>query len=113
MPRTVYCWRCDMPLPMLNEKEWAKLAPLLDGAISDFKEARRATGMGLAEARASSVFGARALARYRELTGFDETNVNALHHHRLSLHGLPCAACGKPLRTLRAKLCLACGHPRA
>ena len=78
MPRTLHCWRCDLEVPMLDEDEWATLAPLLVGAISDLKETRLATGMGLAEARASGIFGARALARYRELTGFDETNLNAL-----------------------------------
>ena len=97
---------------MLDEDEWARLVPLLRTAIPDFMDTHRATGMGLSEARSSGVFGARALALYRELTGFDETNLNALWHHRLSLYGPPCAACGKPLRTPRAKLCAACGHPR-
>ena len=112
MPRILYCWRCDMDLPMLDEDEWAKLAPLLRTSIPDFMDEHRVTGIGLSEAQSSGVFGARALAFYRELTGFDETNVNALHHHRLSLYGPPCAACGKPLRTPRARLCAACGHPR-
>lgn len=112
MPRVLYCWRCDMGLPMLDEDEWAKLAPLLRTAIPDFMDEHRVTGIGLGEAQSSGVFGARALAFYRELTGFDETNVNALHHHRISLYGPPCAACGKPLRTPRARLCAACGHPR-
>jgi hypothetical protein len=50
-----------------------------------------------------------ALARYFEITGFRETNPNAIWHHRLSLFGPPCASCGKLLRTPRAKLCAACG----
>ena len=29
MPRILYCWRCDMDLPMLDEDEWAKFEPLL------------------------------------------------------------------------------------
>lgn len=113
MPRTVYCWRCAMDLPMLDEDEWARLVPLLRTAIPDFMDVHRTTGIGLGEAQASGVFGVRALAWYRELTGFDETNLNALWHHRLSLYGPPCEACGKPLRTPQAKRCAACGHPRA
>jgi hypothetical protein len=101
-----------MELPMLDEDEWAQLAPLLQATIEDFMEVRRATGVGLEEAQANGTLGRRALAFYRELTGFDETNINALWHHRLADYGPPCAQCGKPLRTPRAKLCAACGHPR-
>ncbi len=112
MPRTLYCWRCDMELPMLDESEWAQLEPMLANAIGDLVALCRETGMGLGEARSSGLLGGRALSFYRQLTGFEETNLNALHHHRLSLYGPPCTSCGKPLRTPRAKLCAACGHPR-
>jgi hypothetical protein len=53
------------------------------------------------------------LGRYLEVTGFEETNVNAVFHHVVSLYGPPCATCGKLLRTPRAKLCAACGAPVA
>lgn len=112
MAQTLYCWRCDFELPMLDEMEWAQLAPLLQGAIAEFMEERRRTGVGLDEARDTGILGRRALAFYRELTGFEETNLNALWHHRLSLYGPPCGHCGKPLRTPRAKLCAACGRDR-
>jgi hypothetical protein len=52
---------------------------------------------------------AKLLARYYEITGFRETNPNAVGHHRLSMYGPPCSSCGKPLRTPRAKSCDACG----
>lgn len=51
-----------------------------------------------------------ALQVYEEITGFHETNKNALWHHRLSVYGPPCLHCGKPLRTTRAKHCAACGR---
>jgi len=41
-----------------------------------------------------------------------ETNPNALWHHRLSQLGPSCRACGKPLRTVRAKFCAECGTPK-
>jgi hypothetical protein len=49
------------------------------------------------------------LERYREVTGFVETNINAVFPHIISLYGRPCGVCGKPLRTPRAKMCAACG----
>lgn len=112
MARILYYWRCDRELPMLDEDEWAVMQPLLGRTISDFQDERTKTGIGLSEAQATGVFGRRALALYRESTGFEETNVNALWHHRLSLYGPPCVHCGKPLRTPRARLCAACGRPR-
>jgi hypothetical protein len=36
------------------------------------------------------------LDEYERITGFRETNPNAVYHHRLSLYGSRCAACGKP-----------------
>jgi len=44
----------------------------------------------------------RILRRYFELTGFEETNPNAVWHHVASQYGPPCSSCGKPLRTPRA-----------
>ena len=53
----------------------------------------------------------RILRRYFEVTGFEETNTNAIWHHVTGLYGAPCSSCGKPLRTPRARMCAACGAP--
>lgn len=49
------------------------------------------------------------LAGYEMFTGMRETVANAIWHHVASQYGSPCPACGKPLRTPRARLCPACG----
>ncbi len=96
---------------MLEEHEWDELAAFLHDFIGRIKKVREEKGLSLADAREQA--GLDALHRYRELTGFVETNVNALWHHRLSLFGPPCSSCGKPLRTPRAKHCAECGVARS
>ncbi|QDU97330.1 hypothetical protein Pla8534_51760 [Lignipirellula cremea] len=46
---------------------------------------------------------------YHMFTGVLEDSPNSISHHLVSEHGPPCSACGKPLRTPRAKMCAACG----
>lgn len=112
MPRTVYCWRCAMDLPMLDEDEWAKFEPLLDGAIGNIQRYRHRHDVGLDAVPIPAMYWA-ASEMFAKLTGVTDIAPQALWHHRLSLYGPPCEACGKPLRTPQAKRCAACGHPRA
>jgi hypothetical protein len=82
-----------------------------NGSIESIKAYRKQHNASLHEAK-NVGWGQGALDLYYRITGFRETNVNAIWHHRLSQFGPPCAACGKPLRTPRAKFCAACGAPR-
>jgi hypothetical protein len=111
MAYTQYCWRCKLEIPMLNESEWALLFPLLTNAIEDIKKYRTEHGVSLAEARANG-YGTAAVSAYLKMTGFRETNAEALWHHRLSLYGPACKNCQKPLRTPRASHCAECGTNR-
>jgi len=108
MPKPIYCWRCRMDIPMLDEAEWAEVQPLLANALEEIERYRAEHGVSLDEAKRVG-YGKGALEHYFQITGFRETNANALWHHRLSLYGPPCGTCGKPLRTPRAKLCAECG----
>ncbi len=47
---------------------------------------------------------------YERMTGMANCHHNAILHHRISIHGPRCRACGKPLRTPRARFCAACGE---
>ncbi|HIP78526.1 MAG TPA: hypothetical protein EYH07_08715 [Kiloniellaceae bacterium] len=93
---------------MLDEQEWEEIEPLLRRAMDQTKRYRAQHGVSLAEATQKG-YGQAALERYFEITGFRETNPNALWHRRLSDLGPPCSACGKPLRTPQATFCAACG----
>jgi len=92
---------------MLTEDEWEEVSPSLANAISQIKEYRELHKCSLAEASAKG-FGQQALVAYERITGFKETNPNALFHHRLSIYGPPCRAGGKPLRTPQARFCAMC-----
>ena len=97
---------------MLEEHEWQLVAPHLSNTIEQVKQHRQEHGVTLAEARAQG-FGQEALRLYESLTGFRESNVDAIWHHRVSLYGEPCANCGKPLRTPTATFCAECGASAA
>jgi hypothetical protein len=92
MVRMLYCWRCKMNIPMLEDHEWEQV-----------------TSLGRSLGRFTQVARMDAVRRYNEMTGFKESSSNAIWHHRISLVGSPCRVCSKPLRTPRAKWCAACG----
>jgi len=90
-----------MDLPMLDEAEWEQVGPLFLHAAVDGRPVP--LGERITANRDA------ALDAYERLTGFRETNAEALWHHRIFLYGPPCPACRKPLRTPQARYCPACG----
>jgi hypothetical protein len=50
---------------------------------------------------------------HEQITGYRETNPNAIMHHQISQYGGPCENCGKPYRTSEASFCAACGNVKA
>lgn len=109
MAETHYCWRCQIDVGLLDEDEWTEIVPLLREAFRDIKGYRSKTHAELSEdlERSQAI---PALQRYKEMTGFSETNINAIWHHRRANYGDPCPDCGKLLRTPKAKLCPECGY---
>src|SRR5712664_1834760 len=105
--KIIWCWRCKADMPMLDEEEWSRIAPLMSRGLSGTKAYRRDNSP---QEVIRAVFEP-ARAEYHRITGFREENENALWHHRISLYGPPCQNCGKPLRTPEARHCAACGAP--
>ena len=105
--KNYFCWRCKIEIPMLEEAEWKRLAPLLTNHIAETKRIRKEKNCDLATAK--SLAETAACDLYFEMTGFRETNINALWHHRLSLYGKECPKCGHLLRTPKARFCANCG----
>jgi hypothetical protein len=90
---------------MLDESEWLTVtAPWAGRPSHEAAQHSAAAGAKGLQARREWV-----VSEYREITGSSETNAEAIMHHRLADYGPPCAACGKPLRTMRASFCAACG----
>lgn len=94
--KMLYCWRCKMEVPMLDEIEFKKAAELYSAGFSR---------KGSLEERMKPL-----LDYYKEVSGWDETVPNAIMHHRIEQYGPPCEKCGKPYRTPQATLCAACGN---
>jgi hypothetical protein len=97
-------------MPMLDEQDYAEIAALYTTCAKSVKRYREATEASLKSTPLREIF-APMLNRYEALTGYKETNPNAIMHHRLALYGLPCLSCGRPLRTPQAKLCGNCMTP--
>jgi hypothetical protein len=94
--KTMFCWRCQRDMPMLDEEEFREIDAL------HYQGSRR-PGLPVEE-RFRPL-----LQRYLEMTGFEKTNPLAVLHHRISLYGQTCENCGKPLRTSEATFCAECG----
>ena len=88
------CWRCQRRVPFLDEHEWDLIHPLLTASTSAIQAYRENHGATLSEAL-KAVRTDAVLAQFRELTGFMETNANAVWHHRRSLYGAACTRCGE------------------
>ena len=104
----LHCWRCRAFVPMLTEPEGVLMAPVLQGVTESIRRYRAVHELGLPAALLPEL-DQPALDLYRALTGATGIPAEAIRHHRLSLRGPPCRACGKPLRTPRASFCAACG----
>jgi hypothetical protein len=96
---------------MLDEDEYKQISPHLSDAIRQIQQYRQEHNVSLAEAKRDG-YGREALRVYADMTGYQEIDPDRLWHHRLSRFGPPCHACGKPLRTPRAKFCAECGVSR-
>jgi hypothetical protein len=98
-------------MPMLDEQEFAEIASLHRLGMQSAKEYRAETGAPIERVPLTECFVAM-LGRFEAMTGFRETNPNAVWHHGLSLYGPPCGRCGRLLRTPKAELSGSCMTPR-
>ena len=62
-----WCWRCKMDIPMLDEDEFSLVMTEFHANRPDGRKAM--------------------MAEYNRLTGFLESNPNAVWHHRISIYG--------------------------
>jgi len=89
-----------MEIPMLDEEEYWKAYELYGVGMKNWRGGSRREAFK------------ELLDFYRALTGFDETEPNAILHHRIAQYGPPCEKCGKPYRTPQASFCASCGNKR-
>ena len=88
-----------MEIPMLDKEEFAIASKLYSNGFKIINADRKERFKEL-------------LKYYNNLTGFRETEPNAIMHHSLDQIGPDCENCGKPYRTPKAKLCLNCRNKR-
>src|SRR5713101_2334916 len=108
--KIVWCWRCQRDMPMLDEDEFASVVNLPHKSIAQVRHEHPELTTRSTEFF-ERVFEPQ-LDQYERLTGFRETNMNAVWHHRISIYGPRCPSCGKPFRTPKAAFCAVCGYRR-
>ena len=117
--KVMWCWRCKMDIPMLEPDEVERvfaaqnrgLVTLDPESFRRIQEEFAGDPDGLHQRLEFEREYGGMLRQYEQITGFPETNPQALDHHQLALYGPPCEYCGKPLRTPDAKICGACMRP--
>jgi hypothetical protein len=117
--KVIWCWRCKRDIPMMEPDEADRvfgfqnrgLATLDPESFRRIHEEFTGDPDGLQRRLEFEREYGGMLREYKRTTGFPETNPTALDHHQVALYGPPCEYCGKPLRTLEAKLCGACMRP--
>jgi len=89
-----------MDIPMLDSEEGKIASKLLSEGFQEAKKLRKSPNYS------------KLLDYYKEVTGFEETNPNAIMHHFINMYGPDCENCGKPYRTETATFCPKCGNKR-
>ncbi len=105
--KTYYCWRCQCEIPMLEENEWERIYPVLKVNLEKIVRIRKERECDLVTAKRLAFN--EACDVYFEMTGFRETEPNAIWHHRLANYGPECPQCGHLFRTPKAAFCANCG----
>lgn len=108
--KVLWCSRCKMDLPMLDEDEYEEVRALYSQCMKATKEFRQEHGIPLGKVDMKERFKPVCDA-YERMTGMKETVANAVMHHRIAQYGPPCKNCGRVLRTPKASKCFACGQP--
>jgi hypothetical protein len=103
-----YCWRCATDVPMLDEREYAPIMKRFGECLQDAKALRRKTGKAVSDPAIQACLQP-VTELYSKVTGLAGIDSQEVMRHRLMLLGPPCAQCGKPLRTKKARVCAACG----
>ncbi|MBN8712249.1 MAG: hypothetical protein J0I10_22985 [Verrucomicrobia bacterium] len=92
---------------MLTEDEWEIIHPLLVLNLKQIQDIRVEKGLALDQALAE--YRSLACEKFEQMTGYQETNMNAIWHHRRSLFGRECPSCGHLFRTPQSRFCAHCG----
>lgn len=115
----MWCWRCQMEIPMLEPHEVERVFAAQNRGLAtlDPEAFRKIHGEfagdpdGLQRRLEFEREYGGMLREYERITGYHETNPMTLYHHQVDLYGPPCESCGKPLRTPEANLCGTCMEP--
>lgn len=98
-------------MPFLDEHEWKKISPHLEGAVAAIKNYRTTHQCDLKTAKLNCK--PEATRIFKEITGMPDIHFEVIYHHRLKDWGPECKSCAQLLRTPKASYCANCGTERS
>lgn len=108
--RTIYCFRCGCEVPGFDAQEEAELRALWKAACQRYREYEGDINMWeLGKTARFSPHFVDVRDRYAAIAGVEMQTRCMEFFHSLESLGTSCPACGKTLRTKKAKMCFHCG----
>ncbi|MGB0799288.1 MAG: hypothetical protein ACPGRD_08215, partial [Planktomarina sp.] len=108
-----YSYKVRRKIALLNADEWLVIQNLGVNYLAALKRYRNANNCTLGAALQAKDIDMPAMAKYKEITGYELKHPHELRVLEMEKYGSLCPNCDLPFRTPAAKMCAECGYKLA